>query len=119
MSVMKQGKKWISIVLILAVIAFLLTSCAGSDRDDGLVRLRWITHGSAVPADLKEVIAAANAYSAEKIGVIVDLEHPFIIDSARFASMGHATPFDGWEVYGRVLETRKNGLTVYKDDQTF
>ena len=74
MSVMKQGKKWISIVLILAVIAFLLTSCAGSDRDDGLVRLRWITHGSAVPADLKEVIAAANAYSAEKIGVIVDLE---------------------------------------------
>ena len=51
--------------------------------------------------------------------VIVDLEHPFIIDSSRFASMGHATPFDGWEVYGRVLETRKNGLTVYKDDQTF
>ncbi len=51
--------------------------------------------------------------------VVVDLEHPFIIDSTRFASMGHATPFDGWEVYGRVLETRKNGLTVYKDDQTF
>ena len=45
--------------------------------------------------------------------VLVDLEHPFIIDSTRFASMGHATPFDGWEVYGRVLETRKNGKTVY------
>ncbi|MBO4624310.1 MAG: dihydroorotase [Bacteroidales bacterium] len=45
--------------------------------------------------------------------VLVDLEHPFVIDSTRFASMGHATPFDGWEVYGRVLETRKNGETVY------
>ena len=45
--------------------------------------------------------------------VLVDLEHPFVIDSTRFASMGHATPFDGWEVYGRVLETRKNGKTVY------
>ena len=45
--------------------------------------------------------------------VLVDLERPFVIDSTRFASMGHATPFDGWEVYGRVLETRKNGKTVY------
>ena len=52
--------------------------------------------------------------------VLVDLDHPFTIDSARFASMGHATPFDGWEVCGRVLETRKNGKTVYKSnyDQT-
>ncbi len=56
---------------------------------------------------------------APKDRILVDLEHPYIIDSTRFASMGHATPFDGWEVYGRVLETRKNGLTVYKDDQTF
>ena len=50
---------------------------------------------------------------APKDRILVDLEHPYIIDSTRFASMGHATPFDGWEVYGRVLETRKNGLTVY------
>jgi dihydroorotase len=47
--------------------------------------------------------------------VLVDLEHPFIIDSKRFASMGHATPFDGWEVYGRVLQTRKNGRIVYAE----
>ena len=46
--------------------------------------------------------------------LVVDLDTPFVIDSTQFASMGHATPFDGWEVYGKVLETRKNGLTVYK-----
>ena len=31
--------------------------------------------------------------------------------------MGHATPFDGWEVYGRILETRKDGIAVYKAEQ--
>lgn len=46
--------------------------------------------------------------------VLVDLDTPFVIDSAQFASMGHSTPFDGWEVYGKVLETRKNGKTVYQ-----
>ena len=46
--------------------------------------------------------------------VLIDLDIPFTIDSTRFASMGHSTPFDGWQVYGKVLETRKNGKTVYK-----
>ena len=46
--------------------------------------------------------------------VVIDLDTPFVIDSGQFASMGHSTPFDGWEVYGRVLETRKNAVTVYK-----
>ena len=43
-----------------------------------------------------------------------DIEHPYVIDSAAFVSMGHATPFDGWEVYGRCLETVMNGKTIYK-----
>ena len=46
--------------------------------------------------------------------VRIDLDTPFIIDSAEFASLGHSTPFDGWEVYGKVLETRMNGKIVYK-----
>lgn len=52
--------------------------------------------------------------------VLIDLDTPFVIDSTQFASMGHSTPFDGWKVYGLVLETRKNGITVYKTtyDQT-
>ena len=27
--------------------------------------------------------------------------------------MGHSTPFDGWEVYGKVLKTVKDGKIVY------
>ena len=46
--------------------------------------------------------------------VAIDLDTPFIICSAQFASMGHATPFDGWQVYGQVLKTTKNGKTVYQ-----
>jgi len=49
--------------------------------------------------------------------VLIDIRNPFTIDSSTFASMGRATPFDGWEVYGRVLETRKNGKTIYQYDQ--
>ena len=52
--------------------------------------------------------------AAEGDRVTIDLDTPFTIDSRQFASMGHATPFDGWQVYGKVLETVKNGKTIYK-----
>ena len=45
--------------------------------------------------------------------VVIDLETPFTIDSTTFASMGHSTPFDGWEVYGKVLKTELDGNTIY------
>ena len=45
--------------------------------------------------------------------VEVDLDTPFVIDSAGFASMGKATPFEGWEVYGLVCRTVYDGKTVY------
>ena len=46
--------------------------------------------------------------------VEVDLDTPFTIHSADFASMGKATPFEGWEVYGRVCRTVYQGKTVYE-----
>ena len=39
---------------------------------------------------------------------------PYTIDSSKFLSKGHSTPFDGWTVYGRCLETVFNGKTIYK-----
>lgn len=45
-----------------------------------------------------------------------DLEQKYTIDSSRFVSMGHSTPFDGWEVYGRCVRTVHNGQTVFKLD---
>ena len=47
--------------------------------------------------------------------VEVDLDTPYLIRSAEFASMGRATPFEGWEVYGRILRTVMNGKTVYNN----
>ena len=46
--------------------------------------------------------------------VEVDLDTPFIIRSEEFASMGRATPFEGWEVYGKVCRTVYQGKTVYE-----
>ena len=46
--------------------------------------------------------------------VEVDLDTPFTIHSRDFASMGKATPFEGWEVCGKVCRTVYKGKTVYE-----
>ena len=62
-------------VLLLTVLAPLtLSGCRTQKEEDDTIRLRWVTYGPSVPADLQEVVDAANAYSAEKISVTVDLE---------------------------------------------
>ena len=47
--------------------------------------------------------------------VEVDLDTPWTIRSGEFASMGRATPFEGWEVYGKALRTVYHGKTVYNN----
>ncbi len=42
---------------------------------------------------------------------------PYTIDSASFVSLGKATPFDGWQVYGRCLKTVCGGRTVWQDGE--
>lgn len=46
---------------------------------------------------------------------IIDTEKAFTIDSRSFLSKGHATPFDGDEVYGKVLMTLKDGNIVWEE----
>ncbi len=46
---------------------------------------------------------------------IFDLEHEFKIDSSKFLSLGRATPFDGWSVYGRCLMTVADGKIAWRD----
>lgn len=46
--------------------------------------------------------------------VFIDLDNPFTIDSTTFASMGHSTPFDGWQVYGKIVKTVIDGTVVYE-----
>ena len=47
--------------------------------------------------------------------VVIDLEEEFTIDSGSFLSKGKAMPFDGWRVRGLVLQTIKDGMTVYNN----
>ena len=44
---------------------------------------------------------------------IWNLEEEYIIDPDDFLSKGKATPFKGWKVFGRCIETTYNGNTVY------
>ncbi len=46
---------------------------------------------------------------------IIDLNEEYTIDSSRFRSKGHSTPFDGWRVRGKVKMTIKDGNIVYRD----
>lgn len=44
-----------------------------------------------------------------------EVETPYEIDSRKFISKGHSTPFAGWQVYGRCTETIYNGKVVFKE----
>ena len=43
-----------------------------------------------------------------------DLGDEYAIDPDDFLSMGRATPFEGWKVFGRCVETLYRGESVYK-----
>ena len=45
---------------------------------------------------------------------IVDLEQNYVIDSSDFLSKGKNTPFNGYEVYGKILYTIVDGNVKYK-----
>ena len=42
-----------------------------------------------------------------------DLDHEFTVDPQEFVSMGKATPFEGWKLYGKCLLTVCDGKPVY------
>mgnify|MGYP003289759875 FL=1 len=43
---------------------------------------------------------------------VIDLNAEYKIDSGVFKSLGHSTPFDGWDVCGRVVRTMYRGKFV-------
>ena len=47
---------------------------------------------------------------------IIDTRTEFTIDSSRFLSLGHSTPFEGKRVHGKVMMTLKDGVAVWKDN---
>lgn len=47
---------------------------------------------------------------------LVDFNTPFTVEPDRLVSMGHATPFAGLELYGKVMATFFNGRSVFIND---
>lgn len=47
---------------------------------------------------------------------LVDFNTPFTVNPDRLVSMGHATPFAGLELYGKVIATFFNGRSVFIND---
>lgn len=45
--------------------------------------------------------------------VVIDINCPWVIDSARFSSKSKNSPFDGYKVKGRAIRTVVGGKTVY------
>ena len=45
---------------------------------------------------------------------VFDIDTEYTIDSSEFASMGRATPFEGWRVRGKCLRTVCAGRTVWR-----
>ena len=46
-----------------------------------------------------------------------DLNQTYTVDPADFLSMGRATPFAGWNVYGKCMLTVAGGKTAYRDKE--
>ncbi len=45
---------------------------------------------------------------------VLRLDRKHTVDPSKFRSMGRATPFEGWEVYGEIAMTICNGEIVYR-----
>lgn len=45
---------------------------------------------------------------------LIDLNKKYTINPDQFISKGHSTPFEGWEVWGDVVMTLKDGQIVWK-----
>ena len=46
---------------------------------------------------------------------VMDLSHPYVLDSRTFLSKGKCSPFEGMMVYGKTQMTIRNGKVVYED----
>ncbi len=46
-----------------------------------------------------------------------DLNAEYAVDPADFQSMGKATPFEGWKLFGKCMLTVCDGTVVYRDNQ--
>ncbi|MDR1464524.1 MAG: dihydroorotase [Oscillospiraceae bacterium] len=82
----------------------------------GLLSLDRLVEAMSIrPGELLRGWLGSSLAPAEEAFCVFDLDTPYSIDPARFASLGRATPFAGWEVRGRCLHTIVNGTVLSHD----
>ncbi|MBA3895853.1 MAG: dihydroorotase [Sphingomonadaceae bacterium] len=91
----------------------LFTLGLGLVRDGVMDLARLATLTSANPATILGVDAGRLEPGAPADLCLVDVEKPWVIDGARFASSAGNTPFQGLPVQGRAVRTLKGGRTIF------
>ena len=74
----------------------------------GIITLEKLVQLLAVNPRKRFAIPADNSFT------VWDLEKEFTVDPTQFLSMGKATPFTGWKLFGECLMTVCDGKIVYK-----
>ena len=75
---------------------------------------KLVEHMSLAPARRFGLPCEGLAVGTEANLTLWDLSAEYAIDPADFLSMGRATPFEGWKVRGRCVETVYRGMTVWQ-----
>lgn len=83
----------------------------------GLMTLpELMTHMSYNPAKVLNLQGGEIKEGAVADLAIIDADKKYVIDSKKFYSKGKNTPFNGYEVYGKVLYTIVDGEIKYKNN---
>jgi dihydroorotase len=96
------------------LLSLTLTALVTSGRLSLLEALRRLTVN---PANILKIPKGTLAQGAEADVVIFAPDARRVVSAATFVSQSNNTPFDGWEVTGKVMATLVNGQMVYQDPE--
>jgi dihydroorotase len=81
----------------------------------GIITLaRMVELLSSGPARILRLEAGSLEVGSPADVTLLDLDRPFRVDPASFASKSRNTPFSGWELRGRAVRTLVGGRTVWQ-----
>jgi dihydroorotase len=84
-------------------------------RDGRLSLFDLIRRMSADPARLLGLPRGSLLAGVSADLAVIDVERPYAVDCAGFASKGKNSPFDGMRVYGKVRFTMRGGVLTWSD----
>ena len=78
-----------------------------------MTALDWAARWTTEPARIIGRPAPTLAPGAPADMVLLDLEHEWVVNAAEFASKSRNTPFDGWPLIGRAINTFCDGKLIW------